>query len=768
MIYLAHPQEPLKEHLQLVWNECRKFAKTDEEKAIFFLVGAVHDFGKYNILFQEKLNGKINDNIRQYSEHSKISAMFFLYISVINKLDKRYILAWFNAILSHHWDLKNIDFTNITFWQGIIDYTQKQIEFFNLDFETEIKEILPNNFKFSLEEFKNFLNQPLEDLWKYIKKYFSELKIDCEIAFLIRWMYSALIYSDKYKTIFQKDKIETKRLTKYNIIDEYRQKMWFNKDDTSLNQMRNEIYKKIDEKVKNLDLEKHHILLLNAHTGSWKTLNLLNIACKLKQRLETEKWVKSKIVYTLPFTSIIDQVYENIIDIFEKLWLNAFDFVDKVHYLSSYNENNDYIEKENQARFLYQNWEKEIIVSTFVQLFATIFSNKNKNLIKFVNFKNTIFILDEIQATPYKYWWLFQKIFDFLSEKLNCYFILSSATLPKFEWYNLLDNYEKYFQQINRTKLNINLKKQDLEIFKENIKNSIKTTWKDHLIVLNTIKSSIDVYNFLKEIFQNIYYLSSNIIPKHRKKRINQIKSSKDHKIVVSTQVIEAGVDIDLDIWFRDFAPLDSVIQTLWRINRNNKKQQGSLNLVNLINENWKTYSSFVYEFLALNKTEQTLNWLKNIEEKSYLQVFEKYFDILDQTRSKDEENKIYNHFCNLDFEEVSKQVKLIDKQWETINVFVQIDKKAVQLWEEFVNIKNNKDVFERKKLFEKIKKDFMQYVVTAFVEDLIKNWLLTDDINWKLYYKWWFVPILKNNLNKYYDLETWLKKEILNDDYFI
>jgi len=84
----------------------------------------------------------------------------------------------------------------------------------------------------------------------------------------------------------------------------------------------------------------------------------------------------------------------------------------------------------------------------------------------------------------------------------------------------------------------------------------------DFLIVMNTIRTSIEIYSFIKEELKDeaeIYYLSTNIIPKERLDRIKKIKESKNRKIIVSTQMIEAGVDIDIDRVYRDFGPMDSI-----------------------------------------------------------------------------------------------------------------------------------------------------------------------------------------------------------------
>jgi CRISPR-associated endonuclease/helicase Cas3 len=118
---------------------------------------------------------------------------------------------------------------------------------------------------------------------------------------------------------------------------------------------------------------------------------------------------------------------------------------------------------------------------------------------------------------------------------------------------------------------------------------------------VNTIKSSIEIYRYLYEEFgeqNDVIYLSTNIIPKERIERINSIKESKSRKIIVSTQMVEAGVDIDIDRVYRDFGPMDSINQTAGRCNREGEDEKGFVTLVLLKDENNKDrdYYKYIYD----------------------------------------------------------------------------------------------------------------------------------------------------------------------------
>lgn len=120
---------------------------------------------------------------------------------------------------------------------------------------------------------------------------------------------------------------------------------------------------------------------------------------------------------------------------------------------------------------------------------------------------------------------------------------------------------------------------------------------------MNTINTSIEVYNKLKHFIHenyfkevNLYYLSTNIIPKHRLERIegeNGIKKAQKRKIIVSTQIVEAGINIDVDRVYRDYAPFDSINQVAGRCNRNFFNKKGIVTLVRLKNN--KPYYQYIW-----------------------------------------------------------------------------------------------------------------------------------------------------------------------------
>lgn len=793
-IYQARPQESLKDHLFFVWTENKNIWKNymlnwKDLKEIFYIVWVLHDLGKYTKIFQYYLKQTKDNDINlkifidNYKEHAIFGAFFYFYLiskNINNLLSKWFeqkeiylvLLAWFYAITKHHSNLQNVDdITDIDWLNKKIDILKEQTKY--IDYEIINKELWELfskwklNLDYSIKEFVDMINNK----W-FVFNFRNIIENNCienikntENIIYLKSFYSSLVYADKYKTIFQDNKTDYFKLEQYDLINDFKKIKWHDKTKDSLNMFRNNIYNDVKSNLKKINLD-NHIYTLNAPTWAGKTYNLLNIWLYIKWKLEKNN-KNAKIIYGLPFTSIIDQVFE---DIFNILEVNGYDkntinkILSKHHYLTAVkfnNENEDIIEDYDKQKFRINAWDNEIVVTTFFQIFHTIFWNKNKRAIKYPNFQNAIFILDEIQTTPYKYWWNFKKMFQFLAEYMNCYFVLSSATLPmifdKNEAIELLPNNQTYFDQLDRTNLDLSFLSKDIELdeFYENIENSLnKNSYKDHMIILNTIKSSLKVYKKIKQNLDNkkneIIYLSTNIIPKHRKERIQKIKNNSWKRIIlICTQLIEAWVDIDLDIWFRDFGPIDSIVQVLWRLNRNNKKEKWELKLFSLIDEDSarkQKFTNYIYDPLSLSISKGLFDDQTKIPEKDYKILFDRYFELVQENKSKDIENELFWYWNDLKFQDLDKNFKLIENTYETIDIFVPIDKEAENLIKQFEDIRKIKNKFERKKHWDMIKWKFLQYVISVDSKKVVNCWFADYQL------ERWLIILDDEFIKEYYD----------------
>jgi CRISPR-associated endonuclease/helicase Cas3 len=341
---------------------------------------------------------------------------------------------------------------------------------------------------------------------------------------------------------------------------------------------------------------------------------------------------------------------------------------------------------------------------------------------KFVNLTNSVIILDEIQSIPYNLWELIRVAFQTLGNKFNCYFILMSATQPLIfepekEIKELVPNHKMYFKYFNRTKL-INIEN---EISFEEFTNIVcdyifDNPQKDILVILNTKKFCLKCFekiiDNIPEDKSDIYYLSTLITPFERKQIIDKIKdnNSKKQKIIISTQLIEAGVDISVDTVFRTFAPLDSIIQSAGRSNRYNEKSKISEVYLYRILE-LKTVTGLIYGPDLILKTKNIFQGISEINENKYLSLIENYFQEV-KIQSKNVSSNELKALLNLDFGKLGEFQYIEERKTESI--FIQLNKDAKEIWDKYEKIYSNDElsVFDKREQFAKIKSKFYDFVI--------------------------------------------------------
>jgi len=761
----SHPEKKLKDHLSNVAN---LMCKVHKNKKIMLsslmnnflkVVGLSHDFGKYTNYFQKYLNCKKKDTRNLYY-HGFISALFSAWRTktILGEEDNYWPVIAYFVIKHHHGNLTNFknDFDDSVDNFNILKEQLKDL--------SNHKDVIQKEYGFEIDEFlKNYIS-----VWKYLKRKEFCLK-ECEtnerrfdIYFQILYVYSLLIYSDKTDVVIGKTENIFFPDNIYKFIDNYKEKKFKGSEKIDLNKLREDVY---NVSLKNIinHYNKTNIFSLNLPTGAGKTLTVLNLAFNL---LKKDKNLK-KVIYALPFTSIVDQTEKVVRDIFETNKTNSDDYLIVHHHLAEIKIKNDesYIDGD-KAEFLIENWDKPLVLTTFWQLFNSIITNKNSRLRKFHNIANSIIILDEIQSIPYKYWDLINRVFKKLTELFNCKIIFLTATMPlifeeeKKEIVPVIpsDKRQEYFSKFSRYKINIINNLNDITIDKlYNIaKNDIENNNdKSFLFVFNTIKTSIMFFNKLKEDFFNkeLIYLSSNVLPFERKKRIFKIRENPREKIIVSTQVVEAGVDIDLDIVYRDFSPLDSIIQSAGRCNRNDKKRKGTVNIFKLRNEQNKYDCIYIYSGLLLDVTNAIFNDKDIINEGDVLPLIDEYYRLIKKHSSKDTSREIIDAINELQYENVEEKFKLIEEK-PSFLMFIEIDERAKELLSHFRELINIKDRFERKNEFLKMKSEFYQYVLSVKLSNQSKSYYNSFEEIENL-------KIVSDELvESVYDFETGLKME--------
>lgn len=778
--FYARPDKDklLQDHLRETGNLCHRIMSekkinfpdidNDTLENISFIIGISHDFGKSTRFFQEYLRSEEKIKTLQ-SSHGTISGIFsyFLIKEYLKKNEKLWYLPiiGYLTVKRHHGNLKNPSIELADLDDDVKNIILEQIN--SID-KYKIKDIYDHLLSRSdaaimsvdISNFFENIEAIIKEIRKSRRKIIDYLNNENSVSsyLLLQIIFSILINSDKMEAseLIQKNRKEIHP----DIVDKYRILKYKNKTG-KMDTIRNNIYNEVVSNIQNLDIEKR-IYSINAPTGTAKTITSISSAIKLRDRIKNSFGITPRIIYCLPFLSIIDQNFDVFEDIFETVENKKpnTDILLKHHHLIDINYSTEEDEfKEDEALFMIEGWNSEIIVTTFVQFFHTIISRRNRSLRKFHNIANSIIILDEIQSIPHEYWLLFREMIIAISNHFNTYFIFITATMPlifddeKEEIIELVKNKKFYFGQFDRIELQYFKNPIHIEEFEEIIRLDIeKNKNKNFLIVLNTIRSAKKVFKYItsqKDDNTEYYYISSHIIPKKRLEIIESIKKSKNRKVIISTQSIEAGVDIDEELVYRDVGPFDSIIQIIGRCNRNYNEIKGKAKIFILKSDN-REYYKYIYSNFLIGKTKEVLEALptnKIIYEKQFLELNNSYFRKVNDTHSNDRAKELLGYIKNLRFELIQKEFHLIKSQYEKVDIFIEIDENTKEIWEKFQYIKKINNSFERKKEFLNIRKKFYEHLISV-----PKDKSPTIDPYTGIAY------IPQRDLESYYDIETGFK----------
>jgi CRISPR-associated endonuclease/helicase Cas3 len=672
--------------VQKIAVETAKYNGINDEEIInvIKIVTLCHDFGKASSYFQDYLEDKYNGELKQ---HGEISAYFTYYM-----LPEEWKLIGFICVKRHH---GNIDIDKIFFVPS--------------DEENLVK--ISENIRTNKEELFNIYNRNIDDFFEKMKNgdLIKEVKssyrkrnslvkkksiTEQENEFIwLQYIWSLLLTGDKTQlirgTTFENKNIFNEGLTrKYK--DKVRNELIKKSPDiekTYLFNVRDDIYNTVINSIDDLDLSTQRIFSINVPTGTGKTIAVYGAAFRLSEKIYKEMEIMPNIIYNIPFMSVIDQNYDVLEDIIKSNGLNKYnipsDLILKHHSMSpiKYIDSEEKEYRNYDARFLMENWQSTIITTTFVQLFNTVFkSGLNGIMHRFHKLSGSIIILDEVQAVPPEYYPIIEDLFRILSDKFNCFIITVTATKPLFlEGRELVTNNKEIFDNMNRIIIENHTKEElRLDDFQSIVQDDIeRNNDKSFLIIVNTVKSALKVYEYLKEAIVNnrkILYLSTEIIPTRRLEIIKEIKRGNEKYILVSTQLIEAGVDLDFDIVYRDLAPMDCINQSAGRANRNAINGKGIVKIYRIKNDNDKYFGSYVYSPALLDATLKILEDKTVIQEDELWDINNAYFKKLKQATNNKSLEK-YNEYCEqikaLKLQEIRK-FELIKENENKIDIIIR------------------------------------------------------------------------------------------------
>jgi CRISPR-associated endonuclease/helicase Cas3 len=609
----------------------------NEIKNLFLISIVYHDLGKVIDNFQ---------SVKMKNPHFKKSDCIFeanhslpgAYLFVLKQLDRIWksnfeedekiiilsmaILFSHSVEMHHHSKLDNareriIETELLLKLEGL----KKYLRIYSVEFDEIIITHIFNNIKDLFLEFENqTINNEFEK-FALIKLHFSLLTASDFLAtshYMNDWQkpitdFGILTTKLKNKII---EKIKTTKsfnAETYRNIDNYKFLFPKEKGYDQLNRLRQELSIEV---IKNINIHKDkNLFYIEAPTGSGKTnLSMLATAELLNADKENNKI--NQVFYVFPFTTLITQTYQALIETFD---LTENEII-QLHSKSGFTEKDDNygLDKQNYIDYLFIYYP--IILLSHVKFFDILKTNKKEENYLVHRISNSIVIIDEIQAYNPNEW---DKIIYFINNYsiyFNIKFIIMSATLPKLgklanskaEFCYLVENKNDYFTNPNfkeRVNFDYSLLKwstpngsEEKEIYLKNLAEFLfeksqnycteNSKYPDSVYTLIEFiykKTATQFYQIINEVnnnfFDEIFVLSGTILEPRRKEIISFLKNEENRSkriLVITTQVVEAGVDIDMDLGFKDQSLIDSDEQLAGRINRNVNKTDCKLFLFKL------------------------------------------------------------------------------------------------------------------------------------------------------------------------------------------
>lgn len=725
----------------------------------------LHDIGKINPLFQDKkMDNNIIKNISEKnkytfmgSKHSLLSAVLYLdyYGEKINTyknlLDKeeirtlRYFAVLNSYIISrHHGSL-------LEFAKYMNDINDECSHFTNIcDFLEEEKNVYARDFKLSkkrrsvfYKSSKNFINMlDMKDsiyIYTYEKLLFSIL-VACDYYATSEYMNDSEIEDfgeinsiEKFYGVYERSPI-LKSIRKYEK-EKYNPKSSLEHIE-DINILRNELFLESENNLKQNFSE--DIFYLEAPTGSGKSNMAMNLSFKLIEEIQN----LNKINYIYPFNTLIEQNIKTIKKIFndDENIMNDIAVVNSVTPIKVYeeeNEDEDINYKKSLLNRQFLNYP--MILSTHVTLFDTMFGNTRQSAFAFHQLANSVIVLDEIQCYRNIIWTEIITFLKYFCQILNIKVIIMSATLPNLnnllegniKSINLIENRERYFKnhlfkdRVTSEYDLLNEKASIDDIYNHVVENSHK----NKKIVLEFInkKSAYSFYNRLKDddkIDTVVELMTGDDNLVERERIIDRILSEEVNKkgiILVATQVVEAGIDIDMDIGYKDISILDSEEQFMGRINRSCLKR-GELYFFDL------DKSNRIYQEDIRSNKEFTLEVEDNrniLKEKNYDEYYCKILREIKKNNKQLNDNNVNEFFIKdvayLNSATIKERMKLIkDDLWSVSVYFCRritlrnnniVDGKEV--WEEYKDLlkDNNMDYAQKQIRLSKIKSKMNYFI---------------------------------------------------------
>lgn len=614
-MYIAHKREdgreqPLLEHLIGTAERAACYAKYFGKSDTAFICGLLHDIGKYSEEFQNRIknNGKLCD-------HSTAGAKVLKSISPAMGNLLGYVIT------GHHSGLLNGGG-----WGAVRD---------DGSFQGRLKKEVPDFSAYNNEVTAN-LFPPLSNIARQLAdtKPLDEHDQGYCFSFLIRMIFSCLVDADFLDT---EDFMNEEKISRGVGCDfsELEDKIisHVSKFDTvpEINKKRREIFEYCIRKAEKAP----RVYKLSVPTGGGKTISSMAFSLRHIRYNPTLR----RIIYVIPFTSIIEQNAK----VFSEILGDEYILEHHSNYDFDHNDEQNYNIKKLSA----ENWDIPIVVTTNIQFFESIYCNKSSKLRKLHNVANSVIILDEVQMLPTEYIIPCIKVLEELVNNYNCSVVLCSATQSEAEQFmskkviaeEICSNITGLYEYFNKTKVKFIGRKTINELLR------LLKGVDQCLLIVNTKRQARNLYEELKKEFgmEGMFHLSTYMCPIHRLEKIMDIKERLKHGkkcIVVSTSLIEAGVDVDFPVVYRAMCGLDSIIQAAGRCNRERKKNLAFIYVFDFAEDEYKISRSSSFGNYLGQRQSITELIADKYEDITNPKAIKEYFDMLYSNASISELDK--------------------------------------------------------------------------------------------------------------------------------
>jgi len=650
-MHIAHRRENdsesqnLKTHLENTANQAKKFADSFHNGDYAYVCGLLHDIGKYSTEFQNKIINNSNDRV----DHSTAGAIEINQaFATLGKL-----LAY--CIAGHHGGLPDggskSDTAIETTLNGRLRRAKQLHEYSYFKNEINIRECLPGR---------------IPNIKPLNKGGFS-------LSFFVRMIYSCLVDADFLDTesFMSMGKVARSVNCDYSFFNEKLNTHInaFKDTEREINQKRAEILHCCLEKAQG----ERGLYTLTVPTGGGKTISSLAFALKHVMKLGMER-----IIYVIPYTSIIEQT--------GKVFKEILGQENVLEHHSNFDFKDDEDSILYKLKLSSENWDIPIVVTTNVQFFESLFAHKSSRCRKLHNIANSVIIFDEAQMLPTPF---LTPCLMAISELVRTYrstCVLCSATQPSLKERfpkeitvdEICEDTEDLYEFFRRTRVIPRGEMETAQIAAE--LNSCDQV----LCIVNNKKHAREIYSELRG--EGVFHLSTRMCPKHRSDVLGEIKQRlKDGRSckVVSTQLIEAGVDVDFPVVYRAMAGIDSIVQAAGRCNRENKLEIGIVNVFEPENRYTQNMPSSIKRPIEVAKSIMT-RFEDILSPQAIKSYFEELYDYEGEAGLdihnifKTMENGAEGCNFNFNFKQVAGQFKLIDEN--TVPIIIGLDEKAEEL----------------------------------------------------------------------------------------